>query len=188
MILKESDGTAPEKLNSIENVNEVEITETIKELSKLKTLSEMIKTAQDKGSPLVSPSSLGGATFLGGTPGITFFSPSPTVKAHRAHKPIMFKKRAVKKPKVLAVDKKPRSTRTLTKLEPAKGIRKSLRLLNKAKNIKIALNEADKIGTNIRSNKSIKKPLLDNSKDKININDVRRMVKKSIARNKLTSY
>jgi hypothetical protein len=176
-------------VTKIENCDEIEITEEVIELSKLKTLVEVVDTAKIKGINLTTYASKFPITPVYKTKCIAF---TPV----RSKKTLAIKKKRAmpKKSKTIAVTvsticKKSKLLPHLLGLYELNGIRRSYRLVKtlvdtpsvaKRGTTKRTLNTDD---TKAMPAKKLKSTIDEN----INVNDVRRLVKKAIARNKLSS-
>ena len=159
-------------LNKIENVEAIEITDHIKDLSKLKTLKEMVKLAKEQGNTFSSP--FGGTPFLTpmfgtgiglGKPSFFGFSSGATIpfigrgKRRVFKRPAAIKKRAPKKANVVKSAMKTRSSAPLASL--IKGTRKSERLVDKEKRVTFELKEENEVEKKTKRQISLPKRALE---------------------------
>ena len=168
-------------INKMDNCDDIEITEGVKELSKLKTLKEVVDVAKEKAVQLTQFSPVFTLTPAYRSPKIPAKSVKRLASTKKSKKHIAVTKTVVK------IKKMPKACPHLLGLFDLNGVRRSYRLNTSIKTplpLRTATKRTLKVNnTGVVSTKKIKSTDIKN----INEIDVRRLVKKSIARNKLSS-
>ena len=181
-------------IKKIENCDDIEITDGVKELSKLKTLKEVVDAASEKAILLTNFTSKTGFSSIAPTSPFSFSPMKCPVKSLPRRTKII-KKRVTKKAKAIKkiaakIVNMPKADPHLLGLYELNGLRRSYRLNTqtlKARTPCVVRSVAKRALKEEDTEKISCKKLKTTNDEKINEIDARRLVKKSIARNKLCS-